>query len=84
MSEDLEALISQAIGYNTSLPNRQFILSYDDGEWMAGIGNPCIHVCLGESRPEVSGEGATPSQAVQDLLVNLATAEKAKNQGWAA
>jgi hypothetical protein len=77
MSDDLTSLIDGAIGFlNSFLENREFILSYD-GEWKAGIGNPCQHVCLGEACPQVSGEGATPSDAVRDLIMNLYALQRA-------
>jgi hypothetical protein len=65
---NLRALIDAAIDKKQG--DKQFLLSYDE-MWWAEIGNPVSAVRLGESGGEYVGRGATPEEAVKELLEKL-------------
>jgi hypothetical protein len=66
---NLRALIDAAIDKKQG--NKEFALFSDGDGWDAHIGNPSRHVSLGESCGEMTGCGATPEEAVRDLLEKL-------------
>lgn len=47
---------------------REFILTNEADQWIAGAGNPTSVVRLGEVSPIYEAQGKTPEQAVDILL----------------
>ncbi|MCU0826670.1 MAG: hypothetical protein MUE52_04530 [Tabrizicola sp.] len=68
---DLASLIHDARAQKKG--NREFALfSNNDGSWTAQIGNlDAPSVRLGEGRPEIEEEGASPEEAVGHLIKTM-------------
>lgn len=72
MADALKSLIEEAI--DLKLGNKEFSLSFDEGQWSADIGSTCQYVHLMEGGAEFSAIADTPEEAVRALIVVLRSA----------